>query len=112
MSERGRRKLKNRAWLPTGDPSEFDTTAACIAVSDGHRTTKEFDSASPCARDLMTLPNAGLHQENDMSEKTCAACDYPLDGNAIKVTIGHRVVEVCCEECAEKLREAQSKASA
>jgi RNase P subunit RPR2 len=47
-----------------------------------------------------------------MSEKTCAACDYPLDGNAIKVTIGHRVVEVCCEECAQKLREASAKASA
>jgi hypothetical protein len=46
-----------------------------------------------------------------MSEKTCAACDYPLDDNAIKVTIGHRVIEVCCEECAQKLREAQSKAS-
>ncbi len=47
-----------------------------------------------------------------MSEKTCAACDYPLDDNAIKVTIGSRVVEVCCEECAQKLREASSKARA
>jgi RNase P subunit RPR2 len=47
-----------------------------------------------------------------MSEKTCAACDYPLDGNAIQVTIGGRVVEVCCEECAEKLREASRKAGA
>lgn len=46
-----------------------------------------------------------------MSEKTCAACDYPLDDNAIKVTVGHRTVEVCCEECAEKLREAQSRAT-
>jgi hypothetical protein len=41
-----------------------------------------------------------------MSEKTCAACDYVLDANAIKVTIGGRTVEVCCEECAQKLREA------
>jgi len=41
-----------------------------------------------------------------MNEKTCAACDYPLDGNAIKVTIGTRVVEVCCEECAQKLHDA------
>jgi hypothetical protein len=47
-----------------------------------------------------------------MSEKTCAACDYPLDENAIKVTLGNRVVEVCCEECAQKLREAsQGKSS-
>ncbi|MEL1265349.1 hypothetical protein [Pseudoxanthomonas putridarboris] len=43
-----------------------------------------------------------------MAEKTCAACDYPLDGDAIKVTIGGRVVEVCCEECALKLREAEA----
>lgn len=41
-----------------------------------------------------------------MNEQTCAACDCKLDGNAIKVKIGGRVVEVCCDECAQKLREA------
>jgi hypothetical protein len=41
-----------------------------------------------------------------MAEKTCAACDCPLDAASIKVTIGTRVVEVCCEECAQKLGEA------
>lgn len=41
-----------------------------------------------------------------MPEKTCAACDCTLDENAIKVKIGARVVEVCCDECAQKLREA------
>jgi hypothetical protein len=41
-----------------------------------------------------------------MSEHTCAACNCELDANAIKVTIGGQVVEVCCEECAQKLREA------
>ena len=41
-----------------------------------------------------------------MAEQTCAACDYPLDENAIQVTIGGRTVEACCEECAQKLREA------
>ena len=45
-----------------------------------------------------------------MNEKTCAACDYPLDANAIKVKIGSRTVEVCCEECAQKLREAEATA--
>jgi len=44
-----------------------------------------------------------------MNETTCAACDYPLDGNAIQVTIGGRTVEVCCEECAQKLREAEAE---
>jgi hypothetical protein len=41
-----------------------------------------------------------------MVEKTCAACDCPLDASAIKVKIGTRVVEVCCDECAQKLGEA------
>ncbi|MEZ0470712.1 hypothetical protein [Luteimonas salinilitoris] len=44
-----------------------------------------------------------------MSETTCAACDYPLDGNAIEVTIGGRIVEVCCKECAQKLGEAEAR---
>jgi RNase P subunit RPR2 len=41
-----------------------------------------------------------------MAEKTCAACDYPLDASAIKVKVGEHTVEVCCEECAQKLRAA------
>lgn len=46
-----------------------------------------------------------------MTEKTCAACDYPLDENAITVRIGGQAVEVCCEECAVKLREAHASAA-
>lgn len=46
-----------------------------------------------------------------MTEKTCAACDYPLDDNAITVRIGGQAVEVCCEECAVKLREAYASAN-
>jgi len=45
-----------------------------------------------------------------MKKNTCAACDYELDANAITVTIGGKAVEVCCEECAQKLREAISAA--
>jgi hypothetical protein len=44
-----------------------------------------------------------------MAEKTCAACDCKLDENAIQVTVGTYVVEVCCEDCAQKLREAGAK---
>ena len=47
-----------------------------------------------------------------MAAATCAVCDYPLDANAIKVTIGAETVEVCCEECAQKLREAKASAKA
>jgi hypothetical protein len=37
--------------------------------------------------------------------KTCAACDGELDANAITVTIGGKAVEVCCDDCVEKLKE-------
>jgi len=46
-----------------------------------------------------------------MPEKTCAACDCKLDAEAIKVMIGGKPVEVCCEDCAIKLREAQASAT-
>ena len=45
-----------------------------------------------------------------MNQKTCAACDYPLEPKStIQVKIGGKTVEVCCEECATKLKEAASK---
>ena len=42
-----------------------------------------------------------------MTERTCVACDCNLDENSIAVKIGRRTVEVCCEECVQKLNEAQ-----
>ena len=45
-----------------------------------------------------------------MAKRTCAACDDELDGNAISVIVGGKTVEVCCEECAQKLKEAQASA--
>jgi hypothetical protein len=47
-----------------------------------------------------------------MAEKTCAACDCELDANPIKVTIGGKMVEVCCDECSQKLKEAHASATA
>jgi ribosome-binding protein aMBF1 (putative translation factor) len=47
-----------------------------------------------------------------MVEKTCAACDCKLDANPIKVKIGGRTVEVCCDDCAQKLNEAHISATA
>jgi hypothetical protein len=47
-----------------------------------------------------------------MTERTCAACDCELDANSIKVKIGGRTVEVCCDECAAKLKEAHASALA
>lgn len=46
-----------------------------------------------------------------MAAKTCAACDCELDASAIGVTVGGRTVEVCCEECAQRLKESQTSAA-
>jgi ribosome-binding protein aMBF1 (putative translation factor) len=46
-----------------------------------------------------------------MAEKTCAACDCKLEGDPIKVKIGGRTVEVCCDDCAQKLKEADASAA-
>jgi hypothetical protein len=47
-----------------------------------------------------------------MTEKTCAACDCKLEGDPITVKIGGQTVEVCCEECAERLMEAKRSTGA
>jgi hypothetical protein len=41
-----------------------------------------------------------------MNERTCAACDCRLDANAIRVNVGGKAVEVCCQDCAIALNEA------
>lgn len=46
-----------------------------------------------------------------MTTKTCAACDCELDANRVKVKIGDKTFEVCCEDCATKLREAHASAA-
>ena len=45
-----------------------------------------------------------------MVETTCAACDCKLGENSIKVKIGGKTVEVCCDNCAWKLQEAHVSA--
>jgi hypothetical protein len=47
-----------------------------------------------------------------MIEKTCAACDCKLDVNPIMAKVGGKTVEVCCEECAKKLKEAHLSTTA
>jgi len=46
-----------------------------------------------------------------MVEKTCAACDCRLEGESITVTVGGNPVDVCCEDCARQLKEADASAS-
>jgi hypothetical protein len=46
-----------------------------------------------------------------MTEKTCAACDCKLDENVITVKVGGKIVEVCCEECVDSVKQAYARAS-
>jgi hypothetical protein len=57
-------------------------------------------------------PDFGYRRAKVMLEKTCAACDCKLDANAIQVKIGGKTVDVCCDECAQKLKEAHTSATA
>jgi hypothetical protein len=50
--------------------------------------------------------------EQTMVDRTCAACDCKLDRNSIKVKIGGKTVEVCCDDCVRKLKEAHLSAIA
>jgi len=43
-------------------------------------------------------------------DRTCAACDCPIDGDAVSVTVGGKTVEVCCDDCARALNEAHAAA--
>lgn len=41
-----------------------------------------------------------------MTKKTCAACDGEINDSPIQVKIHGETVEVCCADCATRLREA------
>lgn len=45
-----------------------------------------------------------------MADKTYAACDCKLEGESIQIKIGGKTVEVCCDDCAVRLKEADASA--
>ena len=75
------------------------------------QVTKDFDSGWARSSGLLHPPEPGLLECEVMTEKTCAACDCKLDENAIKVKLSGKIVEVCCDECAQKLKEAHGTAA-
>ena len=60
---------------------------------------------------LISMRRIERHGDEIMTEKTCAACDCQLDANPIRVKVGGKTVEVCCEECATALNEAGASAA-
>lgn len=77
----------------------------------GIQVTKDFDSAPGRDSGLLPPRHWGVSEIPTMTEKTCAACDYKLDDNAIQVKLGGKTVEVCCDDCARKLKEAYGATS-
>jgi hypothetical protein len=60
----------------------------------------------------MILSRTGYPTEDQkMKKTTCAACDCELGHDAISVKLGGTTVEVCCQECAEALKEADTAAT-
>jgi len=57
-----------------------------------------------------SLPSLNA-KETAVNDKTCAACDCRLEGEIISVTVGGNAVDVCCEDCATLLKEADASAS-
>ncbi|GAC1045893.1 hypothetical protein [Rhizobium sp. No.120] len=78
------------------------------------RFAKDSDSAYLAIDAFMILPQQGEQsgKDHDMKKTTCAACDCELGAETIKVNLGGKSVEVCCEECATALKEARQSMSA
>jgi hypothetical protein len=77
------------------------------------RSLKILIAASPASVAYSLRRDSPALMEDDvMTKNTCAACDCELDANSIKVTVGGETVEVCCDECARRLKEAHPAAAA
>jgi hypothetical protein len=85
----------------------------CIVRARSSKSLKILIATLSPAVAYSLRPGFPVFKEDDvMAEKTCAACDCELDANPIKVTVGGKTVEVCCDDCAQRLKDAQASASA
>ena len=104
------RQVSSSARCVCADRTHSKSVGAGEAASGASYIAKDFDSGALPGRGLLTEP--GIQWSEVMAEKTCAACDCKLDGASIKVRIGGKTVEVCCDECAQKLKEAHASTAA
>jgi hypothetical protein len=47
-----------------------------------------------------------------MNTSKCPVCDWAINDGGIKVTVAGKEITVCCDECAEKVREEPAKYAA
>ena len=50
--------------------------------------------------------------ETVMNTSKCPVCDWAINDGGIKVTVAGKEITVCCDECAEKVREEPAKYAA
>lgn len=74
------------------------------------RSLKILTAPPVLFRAFFKATNVVLKWRKTLNERTCAACDCPLDSTAISVNINGKPVEVCCNECALALNEAGATA--
>ena len=92
----------------TANHLEVDFFVIHVAGAEHPKIAKDSDSGLPASHDLLISRGARVAEEKVMADKTCAACDCKLEGDPIKVKIGGKTVEVCCDDCAQKLKEADA----
>jgi hypothetical protein len=61
-------------------------------------------------RGLLPAPGLGVTGERCHGRENLCGLLCKLDKNCIKVKLSGTTVEVCCDECAQKLKEAQASA--
>jgi ribosome-binding protein aMBF1 (putative translation factor) len=44
-----------------------------------------------------------------MNTSKCPVCDWAINDGGIKVTVAGKEITVCCDECAEKVKENPSQ---
>src|SRR5437667_117863 len=104
--------LRHGLHAGIAEPLEAESVALTL-VRRGLRRRGTRSLQTPAALPRAAWPthrsrNARIHSESGVTtEKACAACDCKLDANSIKLKIGGKTAEVCCEDCARKLTAAQ-----
>ena len=52
-------------------------------------------------RDVHSIRFQGRHL---MKSKKCPICGWDIQGGGIKVKVGSKMIVVCCDDCAEKMK--------
>ena len=95
-------------WHASGASGTVDPTSLTLF----RQIAKDSDSERLFLCGLLPVPGLRVLESDAVGARTCAACDCRLERNPIKVSVGGKTVEVCCDDCAKRLKEAHSPSTA